>query len=66
MHNKAKYVLNRPEDITGVETVERVEQHTGIEVRDVVYREILPFLESYYEHNFANPGELKNVNMSMT
>lgn len=65
VHNKAKYVLNGPEDVTGAQIVEMVEQHTDTEVKDVGYWEILPFLEFYYEHTFAKTGESKNVIMSM-
>lgn len=42
VHNKAKYILNGPEDVTGAQIVEMVEQHTDTKVKDVGYREILP------------------------
>ncbi|RSL42485.1 hypothetical protein CEP54_015467 [Fusarium duplospermum] len=38
-HNKAKYVLNGPEDITGKQLVEMVEQAIGTKVENVVYKD---------------------------
>ncbi|KAL4928168.1 NmrA-like family protein [Aspergillus undulatus] len=64
VHNKAKYVLNGPDDITGAQIVQMIEQRTGIKVKDVSYRD-LSFLDSYYEHKFAASGESKNVILSM-
>ncbi|KAL4932905.1 SDR family oxidoreductase [Aspergillus undulatus] len=61
VHNKAKYVLNGPEDITGAQIVEMVERHTGLKVKDISYRDMSSFADSYYEHQFAKTGESKNV-----
>ncbi|GAB1214573.1 hypothetical protein ATERTT37_003737 [Aspergillus terreus] len=66
VHNKKKYVLNGPEDCTGAKIVEMVEQHTGVKVKDVGYKEMLAFIESYYEQCFAKTGESKNVIMTMS
>ncbi|KAF4951155.1 hypothetical protein FSARC_12990 [Fusarium sarcochroum] len=44
-HNKAKYVLNGPEDITGKQIVEMVEQAIGTKVEHVVYKDT-----SFIEH----------------
>lgn len=38
-HNKAKYVLDGPEDITGKQIVELVEQYIGTQVKNVRYRD---------------------------
>ncbi|KAL2671525.1 hypothetical protein Neosp_014115 [[Neocosmospora] mangrovei] len=38
-HNKAKYVLNGPEDITGKQLVGMVEQAIGTKVENVVYKD---------------------------
>lgn len=38
-HNKKKYVLNGPEDITGQQIVEMVEEHIGAKVEDVAFRD---------------------------
>lgn len=65
VHDKAKYVLNGPEDITGAQIIEMVEQYTGTKVKDVGYEEMLPFTQAYYEHTFARTGESKNVIMTM-
>ena len=64
VHNRAKYILNGPEDITGVQFVEMVEQHTGTKVEHCIFRDV-SFLDSYYEHNFAKTGESKNVILSL-
>lgn len=38
-HNKAKYVLTGPEDVTGEQIVELIEGHLGEAVKDVKYRD---------------------------
>lgn len=38
-HNKAKYVLTGPEDLTGEEIVKLVEGHIGEAVKDVKYKD---------------------------
>lgn len=38
-HNKAKYILRGAEDITGQGVVDLVEQHTGVKVQDVWFRD---------------------------
>ncbi|KAL4893419.1 hypothetical protein BDV59DRAFT_178216 [Aspergillus ambiguus] len=39
-HNRAKYVLNGPEDITGEQLVGMVEQYIGTKVEDVKYKDM--------------------------
>ncbi|KAM0438485.1 hypothetical protein ACHAPT_001234 [Fusarium lateritium] len=39
-HNKAKYVLNGPEDITGQQIVEMVERSIGTKVDNIIYKDI--------------------------
>ncbi|KAK3308260.1 uncharacterized protein B0T15DRAFT_523980 [Chaetomium strumarium] len=39
-HNKAKYVLNGPEDVTGEQIVRMVEQYIGAQVENVVYKDV--------------------------
>ncbi|KAF7559913.1 hypothetical protein G7046_g4253 [Stylonectria norvegica] len=39
-HSKAKYVLNGPEDVTGKQIVELVEQAIGTKVEKVVYKDM--------------------------
>ena len=46
VYNKAKYVLNRPEDITGKQIVKLVEQHIGTQVYNVKFRD-LSFVDSW-------------------
>lgn len=55
-HNKAKYVLNGPEDITGYEIVKMVEQHIGGPVENVIYKDM-----SFVEYMVAASQESKNV-----
>jgi hypothetical protein len=61
VHNKAKYVPNGPEDLTGAQVVKMVEQRTGIKVKDVGYGElllfVLLFVQSIYEKEYANTRE---------
>ncbi|KAJ8107858.1 hypothetical protein OPT61_g8576 [Boeremia exigua] len=60
-HNKAKYVLNGPEDITGNEIVKMVEGYVGAKVEDVSFKD-LSFLEYLVQ---AAPHESRNVIMSI-
>ena len=39
-HNKARYVLNGPEDVTGEQIVKLVEQYIGTRVENVVYKDV--------------------------
>jgi nucleoside-diphosphate-sugar epimerase len=64
VHSRAKYILNGPEDITGAQIVEMVQQRTGTKVEDFIFKD-LSFLDSYYEHNFGKTGESKNVVLSI-
>lgn len=59
-HNKAKYVLNGPEDITGEQVVSMVEQHIGTRVESVIYKDV-----SSIEHWAATTQESKNVILSI-
>lgn len=63
-HNKAKYVLNGPEDITGQQIVEMVEQHIGTQVMEVSYKDVW-FIDMLYEYKFAATGQSKNVILSI-
>ncbi|KAL1865747.1 hypothetical protein Plec18167_009289 [Paecilomyces lecythidis] len=65
VHNKAKYVLNGPEDVTGKQVVEMVEQHIGTRVENVVYKDMVSVVEMLYEHNYASTPESKSVIMSI-
>ncbi|KAB8236416.1 uncharacterized protein BDW43DRAFT_323575 [Aspergillus alliaceus] len=64
VHNKAKYVLNGPEDITGNQVVNMIEQHTGTKVKDVIYKD-MSLVDILYEHKFAATQESKNVVLSI-
>ncbi|KAI8131112.1 hypothetical protein DUD61_005226 [Geotrichum candidum] len=60
VHNKAKYVLNGPEDITGKQIVDIVEQHIGAAVENVIYKDT-SFIDMLYEAKYAATKESKNV-----
>ncbi|KAL4770844.1 hypothetical protein BDW60DRAFT_191524 [Aspergillus nidulans var. acristatus] len=64
VHNRKKYVLNGPEDITGQEIVDMVEGYIGTQVKDVSYRD-LSFIDAWYESMFAQSGESRNVIFSV-
>ncbi|KAI8654530.1 NmrA domain-containing protein [Fusarium keratoplasticum] len=60
-HNKAKYVLNGPEDITGKQVVELVEQAIGTKVENVVYKDT-----SFIDHMvMAAPSEFQSIMKSI-
>jgi len=63
-HNKAKYVVNGPEDITGKQIVDLIEQHIGVPVQDVIYEDF-SFVDAMYEHQFAATKQSKNVIFSI-
>ena len=56
VHNKAKYVLNGPEDLTGKQVVSMVEQHTGSKVEQVIYQDT-----SYVADMVSQSNESKTV-----
>ncbi|KAJ5522368.1 hypothetical protein N7527_006483 [Penicillium freii] len=64
-HNKSKYVLNGPEDITGMQIVAMVEQHIGTPVKDVSYKDV-SFIDMLYEYQYAATKQSMNVIYSMT
>jgi hypothetical protein len=55
-HNKKKYVLNGPVDITGNEILELVQEAIGEEVKDVRFKDM-----SFVEDMAAQTKESKNV-----
>ncbi|KAJ5573170.1 NmrA-like family protein [Penicillium hetheringtonii] len=57
-HNKAKYVVNGPEDITGKQIVDLIEQQIGVPVQDVIYEDF-SFIDAMYEHQFAATKQSK-------
>ncbi|KAK7423385.1 hypothetical protein QQZ08_009062 [Neonectria magnoliae] len=59
-HNKAKYVVNGPEDITGRQIVKLVEDLIGTRVEDVIYKDM-----SFAEQLASASRESKNVIMSI-
>ncbi|RMJ15797.1 hypothetical protein CDV36_004506 [Fusarium kuroshium] len=60
-HNKAKYVLNGPEDITGKQLVEMVEHAIGTKVEKVVYKDTT-FIENMVT---ASPPEIQGIMKSI-
>lgn len=63
MHNRARYVLNGPEDITGRQIVDMVEQYIGTPVERVSYKDV-SFMDLLYEQVHAKTHQSKNVIMS--
>ncbi|KAA8909131.1 hypothetical protein TRICI_004635 [Trichomonascus ciferrii] len=59
-HNKARYVVNGPEDITGRQIVALVEQAIGEKVNNVVYKDV-SFVDAIYN---SNPHHSRNLIMS--
>ena len=56
-HNRAKYILNGPEDITGADVVKLTEEYIGATVKDVSFKDV-----SFTDYMIANnPTESKNV-----
>ncbi|KAJ5407360.1 hypothetical protein N7465_008644 [Penicillium sp. CMV-2018d] len=66
VHNKAKYVLNGPEDVTGKQIVDLVEQYIGtqVEVEKVSYQDT-SFVDQIWEYQYAATNESKNVIFSV-
>ncbi|KAJ6022768.1 hypothetical protein N7499_008085 [Penicillium canescens] len=60
VHNKAKYVLNGPVDITGKQVVDMIEQHIGTPIKDVSYKDV-SFIDMLYEYQYAATKQSKNV-----
>lgn len=63
-HSGAKYVLNGPEDITGEQIVQLIEQHIGTKVKDVMYQDI-SFVDALVASGFGGPGQSKTVMLSI-
>lgn len=59
-HNKAKYVLNGPENISGREIVSMTEEYIGTKVENVIFKDI-----SFIEHMAAQSTESANVILSI-
>jgi uncharacterized protein YbjT (DUF2867 family) len=59
-HNKAKYVLNGPENVTGSQIVDLVEQAIGTKVENVSYRDV-----SFIDSMAAQYKGSKNVILSV-
>ncbi|KAL6236511.1 hypothetical protein BDW75DRAFT_229435 [Aspergillus navahoensis] len=60
VHNKARHVLNGPEDITGKQVVDMIEQRISAPVKDVSYKDV-SFVDMMYEHQYAATKQSKNV-----
>ncbi|KAJ5880343.1 NmrA-like family protein [Penicillium subrubescens] len=60
VHNKAKYILNGPEDISGKQLVDMIEKYTGATVKDVRYKDV-SFIDKLFEYQYAPTKQSKNV-----
>ncbi|KAJ4308462.1 hypothetical protein N0V84_012087 [Fusarium piperis] len=59
-HNKAKYVLNGPEDVTGKQIVDMVEQAIGVKVENVAYKDV-----TFIEHMMVGTPEFNTIMKSI-
>ncbi|KAJ3454779.1 hypothetical protein MRS44_013379 [Fusarium solani] len=59
-HNKAKYVLNGPEDITGRQIITMIEEYIGTKVEDVRFQDL-----SFIDHQAAQTQGSKNLILSV-
>ncbi|KAL1801665.1 hypothetical protein ACET3X_002007 [Alternaria dauci] len=59
-HNKCRYVLNGPEDITGQQIVAMVEKHIGAKVEDVKFKDV-----SFVDDMAAASSHSKNVILTL-
>ncbi|KNG85194.1 hypothetical protein ANOM_008091 [Aspergillus nomiae NRRL 13137] len=64
VHNKAKYVLNGLEDVTGAQIVNMVEQHTGTKVQHVSYED-MSFVDSFLDAGSLGAQQSTNVILSI-
>lgn len=56
-HNKARYVLNGPEDITGNQIIKMIEEYIGTKVENVSFKDV-----SFLDYAVAqSPAEMKNL-----
>lgn len=60
VHNKAKYVLNGPEDITGRQLVKMAEEHMDAKVEDTTFKDV-----SFVDAMAANSKGSKNLVLSL-
>jgi hypothetical protein len=60
VHNNARYVLNGPKDITGNQIVKMIEERIGLQVEDVIYKDM-----SLIDQVAATTQESKNVILSV-
>ncbi|KAJ5111038.1 hypothetical protein N7532_001573 [Penicillium argentinense] len=63
-HDRARYVLNGPLDITGRQIVDMVEEYIGVKVENVCYKD-LSFLEDLYDAKYAATNQSRNVIFSI-
>lgn len=59
-HNKRRYVLNGPEDITGKEIVAMVEKHIGARVENVKFKD-LSFLDDMVEATKESKNVIRSI-----
>ena len=60
VHNKVKYILNGPEDISGKQVVDMIEQHIDAPVKDIIYKDV-SFIDMMYEYQYAATNQSKQV-----
>ncbi|KAH8162187.1 hypothetical protein CIB48_g6053 [Xylaria polymorpha] len=63
-HNKAKYVINGPEDITGRQIVSLVEQYIGAKVENVIFND-MSFVDAWAESSTVPKNIILSVKNSL-
>lgn len=62
-HNKAKLVLNGPEDITGAHIVKMVEEHIGTRVETVKFKD-LSFVDQMAENSLESKSVIRSIKLA--
>ncbi|KAI1283567.1 hypothetical protein F5Y07DRAFT_349997 [Xylaria sp. FL0933] len=62
-HNKAKYVVNGPEDLSGNQIVKMVEDYIGTKVENVVFKD-LSWVEVYAAHSTVPKHNIMTIKAS--
>lgn len=62
-HKRAKYRLSGPQNVTGEQIVQLIEQYIGVPVKDITYKDLSAF-DWLYETKYASAGHSRNIFLS--
>ncbi|KAK5675087.1 hypothetical protein LTS10_012161 [Elasticomyces elasticus] len=65
LHNRRRYVLNGPEDVTGEQIVKLVEQHIGEPVKDVRFKD-LSMIDQMVDHTTESKNVIGSIKSAPT